>query len=287
MRRALLLLLAVLLAGTPALADDVDDRVKAARDLWEAGEVDAAIAALGELREQFPSDDRAVPLLAYLLYVEKEALVEAETLLGEYLEFRPTDDWARETLRSLAEDALDRGLPRLSRRAAAVLRRADREDPEHLYLWAEASFLLGQRGAVSEACRLLIARWPSFEKAYWLLARVRMDEGRYGEVLETWRRLLEESPRRSAARLELADVLAWPLRRYEEAEEEYRRVLDGEGPESDLGRDARKGLDWIRTERAREKALRDRRRSLRTLVFALAGGFLLLFFALARATRPR
>ncbi len=286
MRPAAAAVLLCALAASAA-ADAVDDGVAAARRLMDEGREDEATAALRAVREANPDDPRPLPLLAFLLVDREGRLDEAGSLLDEFLESSPGDAYAIDLLEIVAQRALDEGLPEVAREAARVLMRERPDRKEDLYLWAEASYRMGQRGSVRDATRTLIRSHPSYEAPYWLLAKSLEDDGRFEEAVAVYRDLLREQSGNVGARLTRASLLLWQLRDYDSAEGEFRSALEVAEPGSAWRDEVERGLAQVRAERDRSRRLRERAGFLDRLLLVTGGAWLALFLALNFALRRR
>ncbi|MCU0724666.1 MAG: hypothetical protein MUE73_02585 [Planctomycetes bacterium] len=283
---ALLAALGLLLTASAALADEVADGLSAARRSLDAGRPREALAAVRELVARYPGDDRPVPLLAFLLVDSPTGPGESIDLLAGYLGRQPGDAYALELLEVCAERALSEGDPELGRLAAKILLHERGERKEDLYLWAEASFRMGQMGSVEEATRRLIGSSPSYEPPYWLLAKALEEAGRLEEAVAVYRDLLREQSGNVRARLTRAGLLLWSLRRYDAAEEEYLSALEMCEPGSSLRDEVEAGLRSLREERERSRRLRSQSALIdRMLLFVLLGWAGVVSFLLWK-TRP-
>jgi predicted Zn-dependent protease len=286
MRRGVLLAaLGVLLSARIVGGDEVGDALAGARRALDGGRREEAMETVRRLVADHPGDHRPIPLLAFLLVDSPSGPGEAIELLADYLDRRPGDPYGLELLTACAERALSEGDPELARLAAKILLLQRGERKEDLYLWAEASFRMGQSDSVTEATRRLIASWPSFEPPYWLLSKVLEEEGRLADAADVYRDLLREQSGNVRARLTRAGLLLWGLRRYDEAEGEYLSALEISEPGSSLRADVEAGLRAVREERERSGRLRTQSRLINRMLAISIIGWTVLVTILASLLR--
>ncbi len=247
--------LLLLVSATFAYADEVDDGIVAATKAFRSGDVSGALKALEALRAANPDDVRPNTQLAYVLLMSDGDLERVLDLLTEHLEVFAGDVWALEQIALVAERALDVGRPGLARNCAKTLKKAQPGEKEHRYLWARASYRMGESESVAQACRSLIDDYPSWELPYWLLARSHSDHGLYQKVVEVYRDLLKEQPGNVDARMSMARAQLHQ-RDYDAAEESYRSALETARRGSDLRANAEAGWALVKEERELSKRLR-------------------------------
>jgi tetratricopeptide (TPR) repeat protein len=263
------LLLTTALAGSVAAQDPVNDGVAKARALVGEGKLEAGLDVLRALAEKHPDDRLPHWWLANFLYQEAGRNREAAEVIAAFLEQHPEDEYALALLKAIANHALETGDAKVTRWCIEYFLRFDPNEKSNFYLAALASYRLGDRDAARGACNEIIGRWPSYADAHLLLARLYEDEGKFDLAVEAYRALIEEKPGFAHARLILASRLLVEFRDYDAAEAEFRNALDVAEPGSEDEREARRGLEQTRSERALAGRLRDQRGMLRTLIWVL------------------
>jgi tetratricopeptide (TPR) repeat protein len=278
----------VLLLLFPAAlhADEVDDAIQSAWQTWQAGDREAGRAALEAVKAAHPRDVRPNARLAYVLLMADGELERVFELLIEHLEVHRNDTWAADNLEIVAERALGVGRPELARNCAKRLKAMRPGVKEHRYLWARASYRLGETASVAQACRGLVDDYPSWELPYWLLARTYEDQGEYEEVVRVYRDLLKELPGSVDARLRIANARLMQ-RQYDQAEDSYRSALELAEAGSDQREEAEWGISVVRSQRELSRRLREQDSFLSVMLLVVCAAWSAIIVGLLVATKPR
>jgi tetratricopeptide (TPR) repeat protein len=289
MTRALtvVFLVPIVLAGIARAQDPVSEGVAKARSLVAEGKVEAGLGALRKLADDHPDNRLPHWWLANLLYQKAGRNREAAEVIAGFLEQHPEDTYALELLKSIAHHALEAGDADVTRWCIEYLIRFDPGEKANYYLAALASYRLGDRGSARMACREIINRWPSHADAYRLLARVYEDGGQFGLAAETYRSLIEEKPGYPLARILLANILRVEFRDYRGAEKEFTDALLFAEPGTPDHREATRGLEQTRADRALADRLRKQEAMLSTLITVLLAVAAAATGAAVFLTRPR
>ncbi|HEX9637084.1 MAG TPA: tetratricopeptide repeat protein [Acidobacteriota bacterium] len=200
-----------------------------ARLLRQAGDAEGArreLERFAELsREREAEEARRRDLRASFdaatLELRVGRLEAAERLLDSVLKLEPEHDGAHAMLAKILLST------RREAEARAHLSRALAARPDYYeYLYLDA--LLRSRSGESEAAMESLARaeadHPGFAEIYNLRGNLLLQDRRYDEAIESYRRALELEPRNAAFRLNLSSALS-AAGRESEAEEERQRIL--------------------------------------------------------------